>query len=196
MDLVNGTVKQYRREYTRNLKSGETRRYTTEQYTITISKQDNIFEDNQDVIILPATYKDEVLNLDNSIKTFETDNLQLKSTNKSLINNLDLQRSTIKDHETTIQGLNNENEELKNRINELEALKNDERLERFEKLQGDHDRLRNKHDHLQERLRTALEEINQQQKAITDLSNRGFTDYIFGRLPESYKQLQAPKNDK
>ena len=38
----------------------------------------------------------------------------------------------------------------------------------------------------------ALEEINHQQKVISDLSNRGFFDYVTGKLPESYKQLQAP----
>lgn len=194
MDLVLGRVKQYKREYTRTLKTGKTKKYSTEQYTITISKQDNIFEDNQEVIILPATLRDEILTSDSMMKELETDNLQLKATNKSLIDKLDLQRSTIKDHENIINDLQDETKHLKDRINELETLNNDERLERFEKLQNDHDRLRNKHDHLQERLRTALEEINQQQKAITDLSNRGFTDYIFGRLPESFKQLQAPKD--
>lgn len=194
MDLVSGRVKQYKREYTRTLKTGKTKKYSTEQYTITISKQDNIFEDNQEVLIIPGSYKEELLNFNSYKQSLETDNLELKAKNKGLINTIEKQRSTIKDHENTIKDLQDEKKQLKDRINELETLNNDERLERFEKLQNDHDRLRNKHDHLQERLRTALEEINQQQKAITDLSNRGFTDYIFGRLPESFKQLQAPKD--
>ncbi len=70
----------------------------------------------------------------------------------------------------------------------------EEKASKFNQLQDDHSRLRNKHDHLQERLRAALEEINQQQKVISDLSNRGFVDYITGRLPESYKQLSEPKD--
>jgi chromosome segregation ATPase len=60
-----------------------------------------------------------------------------------------------------------------------------------EDLVNEIDKLRNKHDHLQERLRKALEEINQHQKVINDLSNRGFTDYIFGRQPESLKMLKG-----
>jgi chromosome segregation ATPase len=70
----------------------------------------------------------------------------------------------------------------------------EDQASKFKELQNDHNRLRNKHDHLQERLRTALEEINQQQKVISDLSNRGFIDYVTGRLPQSYKQLQSPPN--
>ncbi len=73
--------------------------------------------------------------------------------------------------------------------------------ERYGNLQEQHqnlinevNQLRNKHDHLQERLRTALEEINQHEKVISDLSNRGFIDFITGRLPESYKRLQAPED--
>jgi len=61
-----------------------------------------------------------------------------------------------------------------------------------ESLENEISKLRNKHDHLQERLRAALEEINQQQKVISDLSNRGFFDYITGKLPESYKLLSGP----
>lgn len=193
MEFVTGRVKQYKREYIRTLKTGKTKKYSTEQYTVTISKQDNIFEDNQEVIILPEGYTNQLLNLDKSNQTLETNNVELRSANKGLINTIDKHRSTIKDQEIKINDLSTENHILKDRIKELERLKNDERLERFDTLQNDQDRLRNKHDHLQERLRTALEEINQQQKVISDLSNRGFTDFIFGKLPESYKQLQAPK---
>lgn len=79
---------------------------------------------------------------------------------------------------------------------DLETLNNSMNIyrkstEKEEKLSNELDRLRNKHDHLQERLRKALEEINQQQKVISDLSNRGFFDYVTGRLPESYKLLDS-----
>jgi cell shape-determining protein MreC len=64
-----------------------------------------------------------------------------------------------------------------------------------QELENDIKRLRNSKDHTQERLTKSLEETNQLYKIIGDLSNRGFIDYITGRLPESYKQLQAPKNE-
>lgn len=83
---------------------------------------------------------------------------------------------------------------------DLEALNNSLNIyrkstENEEKLSNELNRLRNKHDHLQERLRKALEEINQQQKVISDLSNRGFFDYVTGRLPESYKMLSGSEDN-
>ena len=65
-----------------------------------------------------------------------------------------------------------------------------------ENLKATENKTRNKLDHLQERLRIALEEINQQQKVISDLSNRSFFDYMRGRLPESYKQLRTEIKEK
>lgn len=58
-----------------------------------------------------------------------------------------------------------------------------------EDLTNQLDRLRNKHDHLQERLRTSLEEINTQQKVIINLSNRSFLDYLLGRKSD-LKELE------
>ena len=89
------------------------------------------------------------------------------------------------------QDLEQELSTAKVRIKELELM--EDQASKFKELQDDHNRLRNKHDHLQERLRSALEEINKQQKVISDLSNRGFIDYITGRLPKSYKQLSEPE---
>lgn len=194
MEHVVGKVKKYEREYSRKLKSGRSKTYKTEQYVITISKDDNIFEDGEQVVILSEKFKNSLINFDKDKTTFEADIIQLRSTNQKLFTTIDDQKSIIEDQGNQITNLTNENQILTVKTKELESLKNDERLERFDKLQDDHDRLRNKHDHLQERLRVALEEINDQQKVISDLSNRGFMDYIFGRLPESYKQLQSPKS--
>jgi chromosome segregation ATPase len=90
-----------------------------------------------------------------------------------------------------VKSIQQELSTAKVRIKELELM--EDQASKFKELQDDYNRLRNKHDHLQERLRTALEEINQQQKVVSDLSNRGFIDYLTGRLPESYKQLNKPK---
>lgn len=82
----------------------------------------------------------------------------------------------------------------KDKLNELEFLQEqyNKLTETNTELDNDIKRLRNSKDHTQERLTKALEEINHQQKVISDLSNRGFFDYVTGKLPESYKQLQAP----
>lgn len=82
----------------------------------------------------------------------------------------------------------------KDKLKELESLQEqyNNLTETNTELTNDIKRLRNSKEHTQERLTKALEEINQQQKVISDLSNRGFIDYVTGRLPESYKELQAP----
>jgi chaperonin cofactor prefoldin len=100
--------------------------------------------------------------------------LKLEDYNK-LYENSKISKSTIKELNNVecYNNLQKTNEDLINEIN----------------------RLRNKHDHLQERLRTSLEEINKHQKVINDLFNRGFLDYILGRQPESIKMLETVKDE-
>ncbi len=114
---------------------------------------------------------------------------------KTKVQNLENEVTEFKENvgksDTKVKILEQELSTAKVRIRELEIM--EDQASKFKELQDDHNRLRNKHDHLQERLRAALEEINSHQKVINDLSNRGFIDYITGRLPESYKELQSPK---
>ncbi|MFU2192825.1 hypothetical protein [Methanobacterium sp. MZD130B] len=115
-------------------------------------------------------YKTKVQNLENEVTEF---------------------KENVAESDARVKSLQQELSTAKVRIKELELM--EDQVSKFKELKDDHNRLRNKHDHLQERLRTALEEINAQQKVISDLSNRGFIDYITGRLPKSYKQLSEPK---
>lgn len=95
----------------------------------------------------------------------------------------------LEDLQNLLKDYNDNKKDLETLNNSLDIYRKS--TEKEEKLSNELDRLRNKHDHLQERLRKALEEINQQQKVISDLSNRGFFDYVTGRLPESYKLLDS-----
>ena len=53
MKVGKGTVKKYSREYSRTLKNGEKKIYKTEQIQITIPKSEDIFQDHEDVLIIP-----------------------------------------------------------------------------------------------------------------------------------------------
>ena len=53
MKYGKGTVKKYSREYSRTLKNGEKKTYKTEQIQITIPKGEDIFEDREEVLIIP-----------------------------------------------------------------------------------------------------------------------------------------------
>jgi chromosome segregation ATPase len=162
-----------------------------------------------------------IKNLEESLDTSQTQVMDLKAELKDLEeirqgreNEISALNNQVTLYKTKIQNMENEVTDFKEntaesdakvktleqelstakvRIKELELM--EDQASKFKELQDDHNRLRNKHDHLQERLRTALEEINQQQKVISDLSNRGFIDYITGRLPESYKELNEPKRE-
>ena len=148
-DYVKGKVRIYQRNIKRKLKDGRDKTYTSEQFQVTLEKN-NLLEDGQNVGVLP------------------------------LVMLLDIYQK-VDNAEPNLKAL----EDLTERYGNLQ--------EHYQTLDNETNKLRNKHDHLQERLRTALEEINQHEKVISDLSNRSFLDYAFGRLPESYKRLQAPK---
>jgi chromosome segregation ATPase len=175
-----------------------------EQWTIPL-KAVNTFEDNETVYIISKT------DFDN----YKSDNQKMEIDYKNRISELKskLQRlednNSLKDYEGLESKYNQLKEynqkmeiDYKNRISQLEALKNDYRLTDYDNLKNKYDlresqetKLRNKLDHLQERLRVALEEINQQQKVISDLSNRSFFNYLTGKLPESYKELSEGKKE-
>jgi len=127
---------------------------------------------------------------DGIISQLESDREDLKSKNLQLEKDLKATREDLKSKnlqlEKDLKATREEIREHRLRILELEKLE-------VEDYQGLYNKLRNKHDHLQERFNKSLEEVNGLQRVISDLSNRGFVDYITGRLPESYKKLQAPE---
>ena len=53
MKIGHGTVKKYSREYHRTLKTGEKKKYTTEQIQITVPKNEDIYTNKEEVLIIP-----------------------------------------------------------------------------------------------------------------------------------------------
>ena len=62
MKYGKGIVKKYSREYNRTLKSGERKKYTTEQIQITVPKNEDIYENNEEVLIIPHAEIEEFIN--------------------------------------------------------------------------------------------------------------------------------------
>ena len=186
-------------------------RKKSRQYLITLTGNHG-FEGDEPVTIISKPEFEELENISdsrkNQISDLESQLAQLEQNKSQKVKELDNQLTINKEKvqnlendvtkfkeiateaDTRAQNLEQELSTSRLKIKELELM--EEKASKFNQLQDDHNRLRNKHDHIQERLRAALEEINQQQKVISDLSNRGFVDYITGRLPESYKQLGEP----
>ena len=62
MKVGKGIVKKYSREYNRTLKNGERKKYTTEQIQITVPKHEDIYNNKEEVLIIP---QDEIENFKN-----------------------------------------------------------------------------------------------------------------------------------
>ena len=117
MDFVKGIVKKYYRSYNRTLKDGTKKTYKTEQVQVTVSKSDNIFEDKEEVLILPVSQAEELNELDEMQTALELFNTILAEENEKIT-----------------QELNNAKDELNESSSQLESLfdKLDEREEELE----------------------------------------------------------------
>ena len=114
MKFGKGTVKKYSREYTRTLKSGEKRKYKTEQIQITIPKQEDIYENGEEVLIIPQSEKSELEDIEEIISSLEFGNYLLKEE----LSSLKEKNVNLEENETYITLTNNYNE-LKNSYEEL-----------------------------------------------------------------------------
>ena len=74
MKTGKGIVKKYSREYNRTLKNGKKKKYTTKQIQITIPKHDDIYEDKEEVLIIPQSEIKEFKNLEDKVSALEIAN--------------------------------------------------------------------------------------------------------------------------
>ena len=88
MDFVKGIVKKYFRSYNRTLKDGTKKTYKTEQVQVTVSKSDNIFEDKEEVLILPYSQAEELENIEEMQSAYELYNVMLENDKKKLTQDL------------------------------------------------------------------------------------------------------------
>ncbi len=131
MDYATGKVKKYSREYSRTLKDGTKKKYKTEQVQITIPKQENIFEDEEEVLILHNNSLEDIDSNNEIFAALEFQNYLLKE-------DLADSNQKIEDKNIEISELNEkiklleielENSSLKKDINNAEAKINNEFLE-------------------------------------------------------------------
>ena len=89
MDFVKGIVKKYFRSYNRTLKDGTKKTYKTEQVQVTVSKNDNIFDDKEEVFILSESQAQEILENEEMIAALELFNTILSEENQKLSEDLE-----------------------------------------------------------------------------------------------------------
>ncbi|WP_409200241.1 hypothetical protein [Methanobrevibacter sp. DSM 116169] len=119
MKYGKGTVKKYSREYVRTLKDGKKKKYKTEQIQITVSKHDDIYENDEEVIIIPIASNDNVEKLlnDNSSTSSSTQYIE------DLQYTIDTKNSTIKEYKEKVSSLENDLKIAKEEKNNLENTK-------------------------------------------------------------------------
>ena len=120
MDFVKGIVKKYYRSYNRTLKDGTKKTYKTEQVQVTVSKSDNIFEDKEEVLILPFYQAEELEDLDELKSALEVLNIMLTNENQNLIKELDAAKEELDNGSSKLKSLS---DKLDKREEELEESK-------------------------------------------------------------------------
>lgn len=127
MEFIKSIVKKYSREYSRTLKDGKKKKYHTEQVQITIPKEENIFEDNETVLIIPSSEIDELKKTSKKINDLKAKNRTLKESNADLKSTIEENNFTIYKFKSTIANLEDKIDSLQKTIHE-----NDEKCEKLE----------------------------------------------------------------
>ena len=129
MDFVKGIVKKYFRSYNRTLKDGTKKTYKTEQVQITISKSDNIFEDKEEVLILPISQAEEIQELDEMQSALQLFNTILSEENEKLSSDLDYANEAAHVTGSRLEAVSKELDERKLELEEskkrLDVIKKD-----------------------------------------------------------------------
>ncbi|MDR2623255.1 MAG: hypothetical protein LBC39_01600 [Methanobrevibacter sp.] len=121
MDHVEGTVKKYIREYSRILKNGKKKKYQTEQVQITLSKKNDIFQDEEEVVVMNKEAFKEYEKLSSTIEKQKNIIYSLKKELETFNNNQEgkLEENGDELNKSCIS-LKNENDSLKKRFNSLQ----------------------------------------------------------------------------
>ena len=149
MKVGKGIVKKYSREYNRTLKNGERKKYTTEQIQITVPKNEDIYQNKEEVLIIPQS---EIENF----KSIEDENQSLKIANylhveevKELERQLseNLNPSTL-EFQTEIENLKAELAQKNNDLAEMENKFNILHEDNIHDLKHENNLIRDKHSKL------------------------------------------------
>ena len=98
MKYGNGIVKKYSREYNRTLKNGERKKYTTEQIQITVPKNEDIYQNKEEVLIIPNSEIENFKNREEENQTLKVANYLYVEEVKKLTKQLE-----ENDHHSTLE---------------------------------------------------------------------------------------------
>lgn len=127
MKIGKGIVKKYSREYNRTLKNGERKKYTTEQIQITVPKHEDIYQNKEEVLIIPQSEietfysieeENQVLKIANYLHVEEVKALERQLEENINPSTLEFQ-SEIENLKAELAQKNNDLAEMENKYNSL-----------------------------------------------------------------------------
>lgn len=194
-----GIVKKYSREYNRTLKNGEKKKYTTKQIQITIPKHNDIYEDKEEVLIIPQNEIEEFKNLEDKVNALEianylysanTDNASQEESSKLK----EKYSQLIEEHEnvkTKFISIKEENENLKESYNRIRS-KYDSLKQETLNTKTSYANIFEANEKLEKELKSMYEEYNELVDKYNKIeeenyflkSNKNHDEYIANRIKE------------
>lgn len=149
MKIGKGIVKKYSREYHRTLKNGERKKYTTEQIQITVPKNEDIYNNQEEVLIIPQSEIETFKSREEESESLKIANYLYVQEVKELRNQLEnnINPSTL-EYEKEIEDLKAEIATKNEVINEIEDQYNTLNRNNIDSLKKENESIRDKHSKL------------------------------------------------
>ena len=210
MKFGKGTVKKYSREYNRTLKNGERKKYITEQIQITVPKNEDIYQNEEEVLIIPQNEienfksreeENEVLKIANYLYVEEVKKLKAQLNNPSTLeyekeieklkNEIEDKTSALNEmqnkfdnlNENNINSLKKENEEIKDKHSKL-IIENENLKTKFVNIKTENENLKTKYSSIKE------ENKNLKNKCSTLKEEKRDMKDSFDKITDKYDQLK------
>lgn len=149
MKVGKGIVKKYSREYHRTLKNGERKKYTTEQIQITVPKNEDIYNNQEEVLIIPQSEIETFRSREEESESLKIANYLYVQEVKELRNQLEnnINPSTL-EYEKEIEELKAEIAAKNEVIHEIEDQYNTLNKNNIDDLKKENETIRDKHSKL------------------------------------------------
>lgn len=213
MKVGKGIVKKYSREYNRTLKNGERKKYTTEQIQITVPKHEDIYQNKEEVLIIPQgeienfknmTEENQALKVANYLHVEEVKELErqlednLNPSTLGFKNEIDTLKAEITQknndlaeienkfkslHEDSINELKHENNLIKDKHSKL-IIENENLKTKFVNIKTENENLKTKYTSIKE------ENKNLKTKCSTLKEEHSSIKESYNQVSSKYDQLK------
>ncbi|MBQ7929069.1 MAG: phosphoserine phosphatase [Methanobrevibacter sp.] len=207
MKVGKGIVKKYSREYNRTLKNGERKKYTTEQIQITVPKNEDIYQNKEEVLIIPQSEIENFKDLEEENYALKIANYlhveEVKELKEQLENNLNISTPEVQTENENLKAelaqKNDELAEMENKFNNLHEdnindLRNENNLirDKHSKLIIENENLKTKFVNIKtenENLKTKYSSIKEENKNLKTKCSTLKEEHI--SIKESYNQVSS-----